>query len=186
MGIKTPFFKAFGPLLCKRPAEHHWRVKSTVIDFVLTSMNETTEILKVDEAGRVRTPRERQEVVLDEFERSGMTGMQFSRHEGVKYPTLMNWVQRRRRERQDGESKAGREQWIEAVVGGGGSGLVVEVHGGVIMRVAAGGPMRARRGGLARAGLRSAMLSFTGSLRVFVAMDPCDICARGLKGCARW
>lgn len=115
-------------------------------------MNETTEILKVDEAGRVRTPREKQEVVLDEFERSGMTGMQFARHVGVKYPTLMNWVQRRRRERRDGNPKVGREQWVEAVVEGGDSALVVEISGGVIMRLS----------GRAGAGLAVEVLSALG------------------------
>lgn len=99
-------------------------------------MDETTEILKVDESGRVRTPREKQERALDEFERSGMTGMQFARHLGVKYPTLMNWVQRRKRERQGEDPSVGRGQWIEAVVEGGQGGLVVEVPGGVILRVA--------------------------------------------------
>lgn len=47
-------------------------------------MNETEQILKVDGAGRVRTPRAKQEEVLDGFERSGMTGMQFARHIGIK------------------------------------------------------------------------------------------------------
>ena len=99
-------------------------------------MNETTEILKVDEAGRVRTPREKQELVLDEFERSGMTGMQFARHVGVKYPTLMNWVQRRRREK-EGEpaDTVGAPRWIEAVVEGGSGGLAVEVAGDLILRI---------------------------------------------------
>lgn len=103
-------------------------------------MDEEVEILKVDEAGRVRTPRERQDAVTDEFERSGMTGMQFARHVGVKYPTLMNWVQRRRRERKDEAAKGGQgPQWIEALVEGnscGGTGLVIEVPGGVLVRVA--------------------------------------------------
>lgn len=99
-------------------------------------MNETTQILKVDEVGRVRTPREKQEEVLDEFERSGMTGMQFARHVGVKYPTLMNWVQRRRREQGGGVGvTAARKQWIEAVVEGGVGGLVAEVPGGLILRI---------------------------------------------------
>jgi hypothetical protein len=108
----------------------------TVIDFVLTSMNETTEILKVDEAGRVRTPREKQELVLDEFERSGMTGMQFARHVGVKYPTLMNWVQRRRRKREEEPAgDPGSPRWIEAVVEGGSGGLAIEVAGGLSLRI---------------------------------------------------
>jgi len=96
-------------------------------------MNETTEILKVDEAGRVRTPREKQEEVLDGFERSGMTGMQFAKHIGVKYPTLMNWVQRRRRERKESAGTGG-PRWLEAVLDtprGAGEGVVVEIPGGL-------------------------------------------------------
>jgi len=63
-----------------------------VIDFALTSMNETTEILKVDAAGRVQTPRDKQEPELNEFERSGMTGMQSSpRHRMVARRVL--WAQ---------------------------------------------------------------------------------------------
>ena len=91
----------------------------------------------MDEAGRVRTPRDKQEALLDAFEGSGMTGMQFARHVGVKYPTLMNWVQRRRRERGGavGGSCEG-SRWIEAVVEDGGAcGVVAEVAGGLILRV---------------------------------------------------
>lgn len=120
-------------------------------------MNETTEILKVDEAGRVRTPREKQEAVLNEFERSGMTGMQFARHVGVKYPTLMNWVQRRKREqRESGSPVTGPAQWIEAVVEGGAGGVVVEVPGGLILRVS----------GRAEAGLAVEVLRGLGYARV--------------------
>lgn len=107
-------------------------------------MNETTEILKVDEKGRVMTPRARQEEVLDGYERSGMTGMQFARHIGVKYPTLMNWVQRRRRERKEGGGAAG-ARWLEAVLetpGNTGGDLVVEVPGGVRLVVRESGQAR--------------------------------------------
>jgi transposase-like protein len=102
----------------------------------MTSL-ESPQILKVDEVGRVRTPREKQEVVLDEYERSGMTGRQFAGHVGVKYPTLMSWVQRRRRERGGKVAGPGPEpRWIEAVVEGGGNGaLAVELPGGVILRL---------------------------------------------------
>lgn len=100
-------------------------------------MNETTEILKVDEAGRVRTPREKQEALLDAYEGSGMTGMQFARHVGVKYPTLMNWVQRRRREQGGSDRSASSDsRWIEAVVeNGGAGGVVAEVPGGLVLRI---------------------------------------------------
>ena len=96
-------------------------------------MKETTEILKVDERGRVRKPRAKQEAVLDELERSGMTGLQFAKHIGVKYPTLMYWVQRRRRESQ-GSSAPAEPRWLEAVLEPHeniGEGLVVEVPGGL-------------------------------------------------------
>jgi hypothetical protein len=107
-------------------------------------MNETTQILKVDEVGRVRTPREKQEEVLDGYERSGMTGMQFAKHAGVKYPTLMYWVQRRRRERQESASPVTRPQWLEAVVESEeqGEGLVVEAPGGLRLIVKEGGQVK--------------------------------------------
>ena len=38
------------------------------------------QILKVDTAGRVWTPREQREAVLDEFERSGMPASKFAEH----------------------------------------------------------------------------------------------------------
>lgn len=53
---------------------------------------------------------------MDSYERSGMTGMQFAKHAGVKYPTLMYWVEHRRRERQESAGAVARPQWLEAVV----------------------------------------------------------------------
>ena len=49
----------------------------------------------------------------------------------------MNWVQRRKREERGNTAPvaAGRSQWIEAVVDGGGGGLVVELPGGLILRI---------------------------------------------------
>ena len=97
-------------------------------------MNETIEILKVDEAGRVRTPRGKQEEILAAMKMSGMSGRQFARHIGVKYPTLMNWVQKRRRDRNE-EAEPARQQWIEAVVEDVQTGLRLEIHGGLVLRV---------------------------------------------------
>jgi|GEM_PF-655014 transposase len=109
-------------------------------------MNETTEILKIDTKGRVRTPREKQEEILHEFEASGMTGRQFARHVGIKYPTLMSWVQRRKVERPDSigtatdgvkPERAGFQtrQWIEAVVQDVRTSFVVEVAGGLALNI---------------------------------------------------
>ena len=50
-----------------------------------------------DTLGRVRTPREKREQILDEYERSGMSGAAFAALVGVKYSTLAWWIQRRRK-----------------------------------------------------------------------------------------
>lgn len=62
-------------------------------------MNTTPEagILKTDVLGRVRTPAARREQLLDEFERSGMSGTAFAAFVGIKYQTFATWAQRRRR-----------------------------------------------------------------------------------------
>lgn len=54
----------------------------------MTVMEAGSEILKVDEVGRVRTPPEKREVMLAEYDRSAMTGAQFARFVGVRYSTL--------------------------------------------------------------------------------------------------
>ena len=64
-----------------------------------------SEILKVDEAGRIQTPPEKREGMLAEYERSGMTGAQFARFVGVRYSTLMYWLQKRRKEAGENESE---------------------------------------------------------------------------------
>lgn len=100
-------------------------------------MNESTQILKVDEVGRVQTPPEKRRQIVEEFERSGMTGAQFARHIGVKYPTMMAWVQAQKREREQPAGPGG-TQWLEAVVESerAMSGeLAIEVPGGLRLRV---------------------------------------------------
>ena len=44
--------------------------------------------------GRVRVTAARRAEVVAEFRRSGLSGCRFARLSGVKYPTLMEWVQR--------------------------------------------------------------------------------------------
>ena len=76
--------------------------------------------LKQDSRGRVRVSAERREALLDEFERSGLSGVKFAEMVGVKYPTLANWVQKRRKTRaQASATEAAAEQ-----VGVSGSGPV--------------------------------------------------------------
>jgi hypothetical protein len=99
-------------------------------------MNSKTEqVLKVDEAGRVWTPRELCDAVLDEFERSGMPATQFAARLGVKYPTFASWVQQRRKSRGDAKSL----RWVEATVAApahiSGKSLTVQLPGGARMEV---------------------------------------------------
>lgn len=76
--------------------------------------------MKTDQVGRVRTPRSRQEELLDEFERSGLSGIKFAGIVGVKYQTFAAWTKRRRKERpSSGAIPAGDKapvSWLEAVV----------------------------------------------------------------------
>jgi len=81
-------------------------------------------ILKTDALGRVRTPAARRERLLDEFEGSGMSGVQFAEFVGIKYQTWATWVQHRRRRRKTVASSnppdpaGGPRQlrWMEAVI----------------------------------------------------------------------
>jgi transposase-like protein len=101
-------------------------------------MEAGAEILKVDEAGRIQTPAGKREAMLAEYDRSGMTGAQFARFVGVRYSTLMYWLQKRRKEVGGSGSRAACRQdhprWLEARVEGeapNSENLVVEVGGGV-------------------------------------------------------
>jgi transposase-like protein len=83
-------------------------------------MTEETEILRQDRLGRVRVSRERREALLEEYDRSGMSGADFARFSGIKYPTLANWLFKRR-EAQAGtgalSARPGQSlQWVEAIV----------------------------------------------------------------------
>ena len=103
-------------------------------------MEAGAEILKVDEAGRVQMPSGKREAMLTEYDRSGMTGAQFARFVGVRYSTLMYWLQKRPKEGVASEKTAqpAHPRWLEARVEGEvpkSENLVVEVGGGVRMLV---------------------------------------------------
>ena len=110
--------------------------------------------MKEDTRGRVRTPKARREELLDEFERSGLSGMRFASLAGIKYATFAFWVARRRKAREQsgsveagvGENGARRPlRLFEALLpaagqGSGGAGLAIELPGGA--RLAADSPMQ--------------------------------------------
>jgi transposase-like protein len=110
-------------------------------------MAEADQILKVDAAGRVWTPRAQREAALDEFERSGLSATKFAAHIGVKYPTFAAWRQQRRRQGHAGAGTPGLTgrapaalRWVEASVEGAVADrpgvLVVQLPGGARLEVA--------------------------------------------------
>ena len=99
-------------------------------------------VLKSDELGRVRTPPERREQLLDEFERSGLTGMKFAGLVGIKYPTFATWLMRRRCQRDSAAKVPAKAvdtmRWLEAVVEQAqvpGEGLALELPGGARVHI---------------------------------------------------
>jgi hypothetical protein len=82
------------------------------------------QIVKVDRIGRIKTPRERREALLAEFDRSGMSGQAFAKWAGIKYGTFITWVQKRRRKAAQGKGDdqvvpsvtKSEVQWVEAVM----------------------------------------------------------------------
>jgi len=109
------------------------------------------QILKTDTLGRVRTPRERREALLEEFAKSGMSGTKFAEYIGVKYQTFASWRQQRRH--RDAPAAPGESapaagsplRWVEALLEGPGtqdrrSAVALQVHlpGGARLEVADG------------------------------------------------
>jgi hypothetical protein len=75
-------------------------------------------IIKTDTQGRVQTPAARRESLLDEFERSGLSGTKFAALVGIKYQTFAAWAARRRKLAGAKAPVKPVEQvrWLEAVV----------------------------------------------------------------------
>ena len=76
--------------------------------------------LRSDTRGRVRTPRERREQLLDEFEQTGASAAMFAKIAGLRYSTFAAWVNRRRKQGASAavRSAAGKAlvQFVEAAV----------------------------------------------------------------------
>jgi transposase-like protein len=68
----------------------------------------------------VRVSRQRREELLDEFERSGMTGAQFARTIGLKYQTFAFWRQQRQKRKpaltSPSPQKTATVEWLETVI----------------------------------------------------------------------
>jgi transposase-like protein len=71
--------------------------------------------VNLDTQGRVRTSQEQRRVILAEFERSGVSAVQFARRTGLKYSTFAAWGHRYRRTKRP--KRRSPLRWLEAVVG---------------------------------------------------------------------
>ena len=111
------------------------------------------KILKQDGRGRIRTPVGEREALLDEFERSSLSGVKFAAMVGVKYATFAYWVQKRKKGRSESAVSSNREvgpspvrngpvrlfeAFAEVAGSGRGGGLLVELPGGGRMHLETG------------------------------------------------
>ena len=103
------------------------------------------QVLKADGLGRVRTPVERRQQLLEEFERSGLSGLKFAALVGIKYPTFAAWVKRGRQQAESAKlpaKSADSMRWLEAVVeqaqspgSQNPSAIVLEMGGGARLQI---------------------------------------------------
>ena len=68
----------------------------------------------LDSKGRVRATMEQRQVIIAEYERSGVSAAQFAKRSGMKYSTFAGWLARYRRSKRQGGSATVR--LLEAVV----------------------------------------------------------------------
>ena len=83
----------------------------------MTTTTQAVEgVIKADVLGRMRTSAARREILLDEFEKSGLSGTKFAQLSGIKYQTLATWLQKRRRQARASAKPGDTVRWLEAVV----------------------------------------------------------------------
>jgi transposase-like protein len=90
----------------------------------------------LDSKGRVRASMEQRQIIIAEYERSGVSAAQFARRAGLKYSTFAGWLARYRRSKAQSGSRAVR--LLEAVVEGSSGdkkALVLELPGGARMEI---------------------------------------------------
>ncbi len=115
----------------------------------MTSTQSFGQILKTDSLARVKTPPARKRELLEEFDRSGLSGAKFAALAGIKYSTFATWAARRKRASPADTASgakvegAAKVRWLEAVLDQAqgpadknASGLVVRLSGGARLEIA--------------------------------------------------
>jgi DNA-binding transcriptional regulator YiaG len=101
------------------------------------------QLIKTDVLGRMQRAPEQRERILNEYQRSGLSGPKFAALCGVKYQTLAGWLARRKSQRQAHPRRQPRRQsrqvqWLEASVPAptaANGGLLLQLPGGVQTQV---------------------------------------------------
>jgi len=113
----------------------------------MTTTQSSGQILKTDSLARVRTPPDRQQELLDEFDRSGLSGAKFAALVGIKYSTFAAWAAKRKRSHPSrttprAADPAAKVRWLEAVIGQaqgvagkGSAGLMIHFGGGARVEI---------------------------------------------------
>ena len=103
-----------------------------------SSSSSLTQVpVTMDTKGRVRTSVEQRRLILAEFERSGVSAVQFAKRAGLKYSTLAAWVLRYRRSKPPSQAQSVRllEAVVDPAQGGAAGSLILQLPGGARMEV---------------------------------------------------
>src|SRR5512140_1664499 len=97
-----------------------------------------SSLIKTDVLGRMQRTPEQRERILDEYERSGLSGPKFAALCGVKYQTFASWLARRKSQRpahpkrQPQRKAANQVRWLEVQPAEASTtGLLLQLPGGV-------------------------------------------------------
>jgi hypothetical protein len=102
-------------------------------------------LIKTDALGRVHRTPEQREQILEEYERSGLSGPKFAALCGVKYQTFAAWLARRKSptrghpQRRRQPKPTPQVRWLEASVQPAATsttGLLLQLPGGVRAQIA--------------------------------------------------
>ncbi len=99
-----------------------------------TSGNESV-ILRRDKLGRIKIPASKRAEILAEYDRSGMSGLEFAKWAGLTYSTFATWIQKRRQAKPTKDSSS-TPKWVEVVSQNPPSSfLTLELSGGVKLTI---------------------------------------------------
>jgi hypothetical protein len=73
-------------------------------------------VIRAGSDGRLRFDPAHREALLDAFERGGTSAMAFARDHGVKYPTFIAWLNKRRARREETAGAVDRPAFAEVLL----------------------------------------------------------------------